>query len=168
MFKPKNKFKEKVKEITDVFHNRPEATYSEAFMWHEKSSDEMEAEEVQVKLEAIRMVLESCIDKPGHFQVEKAQFLKDFVISLGFDIIGNYAEDIWSKDGAVFRVFTTENSEIKDAELAAQGERFVCRFLMQYTYEEIRVSADTVKPVFRMDRLLCEEREPINKKKVVK
>lgn len=154
--------KEKLRETKAMFNTRPEAKAVESFAFHEQTSDEMESYEIKCKLECIRFALESCVDKPGHFQMEKIGFIADMGLSMGFGIECSIAENIWESNG-MFRVYSTECSPEFQVALNEQGQEFEKRYLMLYRYEEVRTSANTVKPVFKMEVL-----NAVKSKKVVK
>ena len=151
-----------IKTIKQILHTKPEANCVESFTFHTESSDEMEQKEIAVKLESVRLVLESCVDRPGHFQMEKIEFVKDFVRSLGFGMERAISEDIWNSKG-IIRIYSTARSKEVEAALAEQGLQFLKRYLMEYQYQEVRVSSDTIKPVFKMEPMNTVKTKKIGK-----
>ena len=108
-----------LQKVKAMVHTRPEATIEESFSAHQKTSDEREAQELQYKLEAIRFVLESCIDEAG-FQKEKLGFVSDMIRSMGLDWEKTLDRN-WNGSVYAFRIFTRNCSQTLRKQLAAAG-----------------------------------------------
>lgn len=137
-----------LQKIKTLVHTRPESTIEESFSAHQKTSDEREAQEVQYKLEAIRFVLESCLDEAG-FQKEKLGFVSDVIRSMGLDWEKTLDRN-WDHSVYAFRVFTRNCSQTLWKQLAAKGVRLDKRYLMEYRYQENRLAEDLVQRVYKM------------------
>ena len=137
-----------LQKIRDLVHTRPESSIEESFSAHQKTSDEREAQEVQYKLEAIRFVLESCLDEAG-FQKEKLGFVSDFIRSMGLDWEKTLDRN-WNGSVYAFRIFTRNCSATLRKQLAAEGLSLDKRYLMEYRYQENRVTADSIQRVYKM------------------
>ena len=137
-----------LQKIRTLVHTRPESTIEESFSAHQKTSDEREAQEVQYKLEAIRFVLESCLNEAG-FQKEKLGFVSDMIRSMGLDWEKTLDRN-WDNSVYAFRVFTRNCSATLRKQLAAEGLALDKRYLMEYRYQENRVSADSIQRVYKM------------------
>ena len=137
-----------LQKIRDLVHTRPESSIEESFSAHQKTSDEREAQEVQYKLEAIRFVLESCLDEAG-FQKEKLGFVNDFIRSMGLDWEKTQDRN-WNGSVYAFRVFTRNCSATLWKQLAAKGVKLDKRYLMEYRYQENRLAEDSVQRVYKM------------------
>lgn len=137
-----------LQKIRDLVHTRPESSIEESFSAHQKTSDEREAQEVQYKLEAIRFVLESCLDEAG-FQKEKLGFVSDFIRSMGLDWEKTQDRN-WNGSVYAFRVFTRNCSVTLRRQLVAEGLSLDKRYLMEYRYQENRLAEDSVQRVYKM------------------
>lgn len=137
-----------LQKIKTLVHTRPESTIEESFSAHQKTSDEREAQEVQYKLEAIRFVLESCLDEAG-FQKEKLGFVSDLIRSMGLDWEKTLDRN-WNSSVYAFRIFTRNCSATLRKQLAATGVELDKRYLMEYRYQENRVTADSIQRVYKM------------------
>ena len=137
-----------LQKIKSLVHTRPESTIEESFSAHQKTSDEREAQEVQYKLEAIRFVLESCLDEAG-FQKEKLGFVSDMIRSMGLDWEKTQDRN-WNGSVYAFRIFTRNCSPTLRKQLAAEGLSLDKRYLMEYRYQENRLAADLVQRVYKM------------------
>ena len=137
-----------LQKIRDLVHTRPESTIEESFSAHQETSDEREAQELQYKLEAIRFVLESCLDEAG-FQKEKLGFVSDLIRSMGLDWEKTQDRN-WDNPVYAFRVFTRNCSQTLWKQLAAKGVKLDKRYLMEYRYQENRLAEDFVQRVYKM------------------
>lgn len=137
-----------LQKIKTLVHTRPEATIEESFSAHQKTSDEREAQEVQYKLEAIRFALESCLNEAG-FQKEKLGFVSDMIRSMGLDWEKTLDRN-WNNSVYAFRVFTRNCSTTLRKQLAAEGLSLDKRYLMEYRYQENRLTEDLVQRVYKM------------------
>ena len=137
-----------LQKVKAMVHTRPEATIEESFSAHQKTSDEREAQELQYKLEAIRFVLESCIDEAG-FQKEKLGFVSDMIRSMGLDWEKTLDRN-WNGSVYAFRVFTRNCSATLWKQLAAKGVKLDKRYLMEYRYQENRLAEDSIQRVYKM------------------
>ena len=137
-----------LQKIKTLVHTRPESSIEESFAAHQKTSDEREAQELQYKLEAIRFVLESCLDEAG-FQKEKLGFVSDMIRSMGLDWEKTLDRN-WNGSVYAFRIFTRNCSTTLRKQLAAAGVELDKRYLMEYRYQENRLSADSIHRVYKM------------------
>lgn len=137
-----------LQKIRDLVHTRPESTIEESFSAHQKTSDEREAQELQYKLEAIRFVLESCLNEAG-FQKEKLGFVSDMIRSMGLDWEKTLDRN-WDNSVYAFRVFTRNCSATLWKQLAAKGVKLDKRYLMEYRYQENRLAEDSIQRVYKM------------------
>ena len=137
-----------LQKIKTLVHTKPESTIEESFAAHQKTSDELEAQEVQYKLEAIRFVLESCLGEAG-FQKEKLGFVSDVIRSMGLDWEKTQDRN-WKGSVYAFRIFTRNCSVTLRKQLAAEGLALDKRYLMEYRYQENRVAEDLVQRVYKM------------------
>ena len=137
-----------LQKIKDLVQTRPESTIEESFSAHQKTSDEREAQELQYKLEAIRFVLESCLDEAG-FQKEKLGFVSDLIRSMGLDWEKTLDRN-WNDSVYAFRIFTRNCSATLRKQLAAEGLVLDKRYLMEYRYQENRLAEDLVQRVYKM------------------
>lgn len=137
-----------LQKIKTLVHTRPESSIEESFSAHQKTSDEREAQELQYKLEAIRFVLESCLNEAG-FQKEKLGFVSDLIRSMGLDWEKTLDRN-WDNSVYAFRVFTRNCSQTLWKQLAAKGVKLDKRYLMEYRYQENRLAEDIVQRVYKM------------------
>lgn len=137
-----------LRKIKTLVHTRPESSIEESFSAHQKTSDEREAQELQYKLEAIRFVLESCLNEAG-FQKEKLGFVSDLIRSMGLDWEKTLDRN-WDNSVYAFRVFTRNCSQTLWKQLAAKGVKLDKRYLMEYRYQENRLAEDIVQRVYKM------------------
>lgn len=137
-----------LQKIKTLVHTRPESTIEESFSAHQKTSDEREAQELQYKLEAIRFVLESCLDEAG-FQKEKLGFVSDMIRSMGLDWEKTLDRN-WNGSVYAFRIFTRNCSATLWKQLASKGVKLDKRYLMEYRYQENRLAQDLVQRVYKM------------------
>lgn len=137
-----------LQKIRDLVYTRPESTIEESFSAHQKTSDELEAQELQYKLEAIRFALESSLNEAG-FQKEKLGFVSDLIRSMGLDWEKTLDRN-WNGSVYAFRIFTRNCSTTLRKQLAAAGVELDKRYLMEYRYQENRLAEDFVQRVYKM------------------
>lgn len=130
----------------------------ESYIKCQKSLEEAQAFEVKVKLESIRLFLESCIDSNGKFQEEKLPVLKDFTKSMGLNIVrcfkgNNPLETSWNlenRQAPAFYVTSTVVSEREQQLANANDTSLNGYYLMAYHYEEVTTSSGLHR-IFRME-----------------
>lgn len=130
----------------------------ESYIKCQKSLEEAQAFETKVKLESIRLFLESCIDSNGKFQEEKLPVLKDFVKSMGLNIVrcfkgNNLFETSWkleNRQAPAFYVTSTVVSEREQQLANANDTSLNGYYLMAYHYEEVTTSSGLHR-IFRME-----------------
>lgn len=133
-----------------VPHNR--LTPEENFAMRGRTAEEKDEYEVQIKLECIRTILESCIKKDHSFDSTKVHFVVDFVKSIGFGIATNikYDVDMTTMDDPTFIVSKKSCSEDMQAMLG--DNEFKRMNLMEYHFQQVIYRGET-KDIFYMKRV---------------
>lgn len=129
----------------------------ESYIKCQSTLEESQAYEVRVKMESVRLFLESCINSEGKFQTKKLPVLRDFVKSMGFTLHrcfdGNDPMDThWDvdNDAPAFYVTSTEISE-REQDIAHALDKEIDGYaIMAYRYEEVRNSRGFQR-IFRME-----------------
>lgn len=149
----KHVLKETVKGV--VLTNEDNASL-ESYLVREKSSWEMDQEEIETKFECIRFALESALDKEsGEFEFQKWNFIRDMVKNMFPDcnLIKNFKDSLSEKEDP-YCALVTHNvglSEKKIQEMKDQGYVPVRKRIMLFHYERKLLMDGRVIPYFRME-----------------
>lgn len=128
----------------------------ESYLVREKSSWEMDQEEIETKLECVRFALESTLDKEsGDFQLQKWSFIRDMVKNMfpDCDLLKNFKDSLTEKEDPHCTLVTSNIglSEKEIQEMKDQGYVPIRKRIMVFHYERKILMDGTLIPYFRME-----------------
>lgn len=132
---------------------------NENYLFQNMTVAQMDDYTVKVKMEALRMVLESCIKKGNDggpvIKKESLTFIIDFVHSLGYELASNikFGENLLMQDSPKFTLYTKTQSDVLKTEMDAKGLEFMRHNLMDYQFQEVRSGRGETRWIFYMKNI---------------
>ena len=144
------------KDIKTAFEFKREKDPVESYIRQQRSLEEMEAFQVKMKLDAIGMFLESCVNDDNTFQEHKWETAKEFAASMGLELHrcfkrgATFFETTKNGTSPAFYVTSSSVSDYYQDIAHVSNEKILGYDLMSYTYQVVETSKG-IQRIFRQE-----------------